>query len=176
MQLKLLGKGGVKMGRCTGKKEPQLRDEAYVLPVGNWDCDYDFAVNNMRPPLSGSYPDFRHLRITGRLIRPNRFAGRLLQAVFFSEHNLRDLGSSEPPKVVGRIQPRGRTNNFEIILNMPEEVLTTVVSMLIGERWQYLILHGTQLTPRLAQVQSYRFTTTCGIEDSVGGAARTEMD
>jgi hypothetical protein len=81
----------------------------------------------MRPTLSGNYLDFRHLRIAGRLIRPNRLAGRLMEATFFPEHNLRHLPFNEPPKVIGRVQPKGRTTNFEAILDMPEDALP----------WQY---------------------------------------
>lgn len=176
LQLKLLGQERRQNGPPAEEERTPGRRRNYVLPVGSWECDYDFRVNNTGPTPPGSYPDFRLLRITGRLIRPNRLAGRLLEAIFFSEHNLRQLTSSEAPKVVGRIQPRGRTTTFEVILNMPEDVLPTVISMLLDERWQYLILHGTQFTLRLAQVRSYRFTTTRRIEEAVGGAARAETD
>jgi hypothetical protein len=88
-----------------------------------------------------------------------------VEATFFPEHNLRHLKFNEPPKAVGRIQPAGRTTNFEAILDMPEDSLPMVLSMLLGERWQLLVLHGTQFMRRSAQVDTYRFSASEDLDE-----------
>lgn len=51
------------------RRTPLEEFDQYIMQIASWDWSYSFSLNTQRNAID-PYHEFRHLRITGKLLRP----------------------------------------------------------------------------------------------------------
>jgi hypothetical protein len=63
----------------------------------------------------------------------------------------------ERPTRIGSLWKNHQERCLESVISMPEDVLPSLLPMLLAERLRYVVLNGTPLFRRQAEIRSYRF-------------------
>lgn len=149
------------------RRRPRKPTEArYVMPIDRWDWDYSFGINNTKGLLRGMYLDHRHLIVQGRLMRPTEIAGTLVRLSFVPS-DLRGESKlyAAPPTSIGSMWRDRETRAFSSVVSMPEDVLPSLISMLLAERLRYVVFVSAPLFRGQADLRHYRFEETIEPED-----------
>ncbi len=131
----------------------------YVVNILRWNWSYSFGLNPVRRE-SDPFMEFRHLTVSGVLMLPQRHEDEKVELMVIPDQ---DLNASvrrqrvEKPLAVGSL---GRSRGFSILqgyLSLPQDVLHTLLSMLVADRLKFVLLNGTRIGRGGARISSYRF-------------------
>ncbi|WP_262271839.1 hypothetical protein [Microvirga yunnanensis] len=101
------------------------------------------------------YDDYRHLAIQARFRRPERLKEKAIELTFIPDLHLeQERRRNDRPPRIGFISLRREAQG---ILSLPADALPSLLPMLIGEKFKYVVLHGTALRYQQAGVHSFRF-------------------
>jgi hypothetical protein len=135
--------------------QPHDEHVYYLLEVVKWEWKLSFGV---APPVvrdPDPYSDVRHLAIRAQFLRPRKLAEWPIELTFIpTQHRNEERRQNCRPQHIGSMSLRGEA---QAILSLPEDALPSLLPMLIGERFKYLVLHGTALRYRKASVRSFHF-------------------
>jgi hypothetical protein len=121
------------MAKCKAQKAEA--DSYYVLPIRAWHWDYMFGLNTSKWRPDEVYADYRHLIVQGELARPRSIAGHQIELAFVPSPDLFDHPSRQQrPSGVGSISRNRGWDVMHGILSMPQNVLPSLLPMLIAER------------------------------------------
>lgn len=126
------------------------------MPIGRWEWNYSFGINTWTKHVRGPYLDSRSLTVFGRFAYPVELIGapvRLHLLMF----DTKDARYVEQPERVGSLSRHRETKGYEAYLFMPQDVLPSLLTMLVGERLRYVVLSGAALFRGGTEIESYRF-------------------
>jgi hypothetical protein len=93
-------------------------------------------------------------------------AGALAKLTFVPSHiEARQRGQRPPPHKIGDWWQDEQTQGFQAVLAMPEDVLPSLLPMLLAERLRFLVLNCSAPTQGQADIRSYRFADSVGADD-----------
>jgi hypothetical protein len=100
----------------------------------------------------------RHLIVHGKLLRPAKVAGTPA-IISFVPSDVRNNAKhyTEPPSRIGSMWKERETQRFNCNISMPEDILPSLLPMLLAERLRYVVLDGTPLFRGQAEIRHYRF-------------------
>lgn len=154
------------MAKAKGRVRSASTPTAYVVEIEKWGWSYSFGLNPIRREPD-PYMEFRHLALTGTLLRPRRLEKEKVELTVIPSHDL-DVSSRlerEPPLGVGSLE---RNRNIRIIqghLSVPQDVLGTILSMLAVDRLKFIVMNGTEIGRSHAMIRSFRFDATLSEDD-----------
>jgi hypothetical protein len=126
----------------------------YIVAIDGWDWSYSLSLNQETHPVD-PYHEFRHLLITGKLLRPtglktDKVEVSLLPSVEMNHGQRKD----HEPLALGSLE----TYNDRIVglLSIPMDVLPPILQMLIGDRFKFVSMIGTKFHYRRARLHGFR--------------------
>jgi hypothetical protein len=143
----------------------QQRDEHvyYILEIMSWRWRLSFGIAHDLQRDPDPYDDVRHLTIEARFTRPRRLAEQPIELTFIPmEHLTHERRQNDQPHYIGSMNLR---RDAQAILSLPWDALPSLLPMLIGDKFRYLVLHGTGLRYRQARVRSFRFEMQINEDD-----------
>lgn len=157
------GTNNIKKRGKAKRKKAQQECESYLLSIEDWEWDFHFSVNQMKH-MEGTYADYRHLHLRGKLLTPSRIKADTVQAIMFPRTtDKEDRFRAEGPKSVGSVQfTRGQ---FTAMLTMPDDALAPVLEMLIAGKFRFLNMHGHRMRYGSGLVTSYALQMKIEEED-----------
>lgn len=138
------------------KRRRTLRepDVYYVVAIKDWGWGYSLSLNTDRQPID-PYHEFRHLQVQGRLLHPKGLRTDRIALTFLPS---KDLDPEERkalrPLGVGSLDDYG--DPITGLLPLPMDALPPILQMMIGERFKFVVLHGTKLSHRRATLHGFR--------------------
>lgn len=109
------------------------------------------------------YDDYRHLTIHSQFLWPDKLKDATIELTFIPDMDInREQRRTNRPPHIGFINLRKAAYG---ILSLPSDALPSLLPMLIGDRFQYVVLHGASLRYRQASVRSFRFEMQINEDD-----------
>ncbi|WP_024584234.1 hypothetical protein [Bradyrhizobium sp. OHSU_III] len=141
-------------GRKKRRRAPREEFVDYIVEIDGWDWGYSLSLNTM-PREADSYNEFRHLQITGKLLRPAGLKTdivevSLLPSADVSEERRKDY---KPPALGGLEAYPDRIDGHVGIL---QEALPPILQMLIAGQFRFMLLLGSKFRYRSARPHSLR--------------------
>jgi hypothetical protein len=139
------------------RRAPREEFVEYVVEITAWDWGYSLSLN----ASTGKYRDddpyleFRHLQITGKLLRPtglktDRVEVSLLPSNDMSEERRKDY----KPLALGGLE--AYPDRMTASLGIPADVLSPILQMLIAKQCRFMLLRGTKFRYRSARLTGIR--------------------
>lgn len=143
-----------KAPRKQRRRRPREEIVYYVFVIENWDWGYSLSLNGERQPID-PFHEFRHLHVRGRLLHPKGLRTNRIELTFLPSKDL----DSEPRKAlrplgVGSLDGYG--DPITGLLSLPEDALPPILQMMIGERFRFIVMHGTPFSRRRASLHGFR--------------------
>ena len=154
------------------RRAPPEEFVEYVVEITDWDWGYSLSLNTGKYRDEDPYHEFRHLQITGKLLRPaglktDAVQVSLLPSSEMSEERRKDykpiaLGALDlyPDMIKGSI-------------GIPADVLAPILQMLIARELKFILLTGSKLRYRSARLTGLRLEMRltdddAPVDDAVG--------
>ena len=125
----------------------------YVVEIDNWDWGYNFGLDESRY-RDEPYREFRHLRLTGKLLRPRNVKADAVEVTLMPDAKLKEESRKrdEPRSVGALISSRGQ---LQVLLPFPSDALEPVLQTLIANKLRYVTINGSPLHYRQGLVKSF---------------------
>jgi hypothetical protein len=146
--------------KSARSKQRRQKSIFYVARIKEWSWDYSFGINNTPKWIVGPYQDYRHLNVSGELLRPSGMSSVEVALTFVPTRNLRDAKYQTNPDNVGRFDWERGSTDLNGHLSLPEDVLSSLLPMLIANRYEFLTLESFDLFRGQALIRSYHFPAT----------------
>jgi hypothetical protein len=154
------------------RRAPPEEFVEYVVEIANWDWGYSLLLNTStgRYRDDDPYMEFRHLQITGKLLRPvglktDAVQVSLLPSSGMSEEKRKDykpiaLGALDlyPDMIKGSI-------------GIPADVLSPILQTLIAKELKFILLTGSKFRYRSARLTGLRLEMRLTEDDAPVDAA-----
>jgi hypothetical protein len=140
------------------RRRPGRRDEIvyYVVAIEDWDWSFYFSAGQQsRRAAERRYQEYRHLEVTGRLIRAARMNIQSADLTFLPDYREDERDMRPPAPMVGSID--SRRGRFTGLLTMPADALPPVLQMLIGGKFRFVVMSGERTRYGHATITGYRF-------------------
>lgn len=142
--------------RATKKRgrTPREPDIYYVVAIEDWNWGYSLSLNADREPVD-PYHEFRHLQVRGRLLHPKGLRTDRIELTFLPSKDLEaEARKALRPLGVGSLDGYG--DPITGLLPLPEDALPPILQMMIGDRFQFIVMHGTRFNHRRATLHGFR--------------------
>lgn len=141
-----------------GKRRQRPRNLYYVVEIDTWDWGYSFGLDKTRYG-DGPYREFRHLKMTGKLLRPHKIKADTVEVTLMPDARLREENRKQDnPRAVGSLILGGGA--LEALLPIPSDALDAVLQTLTAGRLRYVIINGSPLRYRQGFVQDFSLDST----------------
>jgi hypothetical protein len=126
----------------------------YVVAIEGWDWGYSLFLNDERRPTD-PYHEFRHLRITGRLLRP---AGLKTDRVEVSLLPTNDMSEEKrkayEPIALGSLE--ALPDLIRGSIGIPADALSPILQMLIAKELKFVLMTGSKFRHRSVRLTGLR--------------------
>jgi hypothetical protein len=120
------------------------RDERvqHVIEIQDWHWDYMFGLGIKSTWSHEPYSDFRHLNISGKLLRPASINAGTVKVTGFPDYRLSesDERSRHTPKAVGAISHRA--GEYSANLHLPADAFGLVLQMMLAGKYRYVVIEA----------------------------------
>ncbi len=145
------------------RRAPRSAYVDYVAAIEGWEWSYSLSLNEEKY-AADPYHEFRHLVITGRLLRPaglktDRIEVSLLPVVGMNPGQRKDL----EPLAVGSLE--SRDDGIVGLISIPMDVLPAILQMLVAERLKFIAMGGGRFQHRRARLNGFRLEMKMDEED-----------
>lgn len=147
--------------RKAGKVKVKQRGVHYVMQIDNWDWSFSYGVNRISY-FTDLYADYRHLNVSGKLLRPKKVAGDTIQITFVMNRSAEKLDLTQAnPEVRKHLDAFGigalhsRKGKSESVLPMPADALQPNLAMFIAGKMRFVVLDGSEISRGQAKVHGY---------------------
>jgi hypothetical protein len=136
------------------RQAPREEIVQYVVVIESWDWGYSLFLNDERRPTD-PYHEFRHLLITGRLLRP---AGLKTDRVEISLLPTHDMGEEKrkayEPIALGSLE--ALPDLIRGSIGIPADALSPILQMLIAKEFKFVLMTGSKFRHRSARLTGLR--------------------
>lgn len=153
------------------RRAPREEFVDYVVAIEGWDWGYSLSLDTSKDP-DDPYHEFRHLQITGKLLRPTGLKTdavevSLLPSNDMSEERRKDykpiaLGAFDlyPDRIRGSV-------------GIPADALPPILQMLIAREFKFVLLRGSKFRYRSARLTGLRLEMRLTEDDMPAEDAET---
>jgi hypothetical protein len=153
------------------RREPPEEFVEYVVAIEGWDWGYSLLLNTERRPTD-PYHEFRHLQITGRLLRP---AGLKTDSVEVSLLPTTDMGEEKrkayEPIALGSLNAMPGIIRGSI--GIPADALSPILQLLIAKELKFVLMTGSKFRHRSARLTGLRLEMKLTEDDEPTDDAET---
>jgi hypothetical protein len=146
------------MPRRKSKRRRRELNVYYVVEIDNWDWSYSFGLDESRY-RDEPYREFRHLTLTGKLLRPGNLKADEVEITLMPDARLKEeTRKRDEPRAVGSlISSRG---HLQVLLPFPSEALEPILQTLIAGKLHYVTIDGSPLHYRQGLVKHFRLESS----------------
>jgi hypothetical protein len=144
--------------KATKKKKrrraPAEEFVQYVVAIEGWDWSYTFLLNDDKRPVD-PYHEFRHLQITGKLLRPAALKTDWVEISLLPTNDM----SEEKRKGYEPIALGSLDAQLGIIrgsIGIPADALPPILTMLIAKELKFILMTGAKFRHRSARLTGLR--------------------
>lgn len=133
------------------KREPETE---YVVAVESWDWSLSFGVN---PPGDkyGAFMDYRHLDLTGTVLRPLKTTAKTAAIHLMPEIELNeDRRGQSAPTGIGSVSVH--SGHLEGLISIPADTLPPLLTLATADRLKFIVLRGEKLRYGHARIRTMR--------------------
>ena len=136
----------------------------YVLTIETWTWDWSFGINNVAALGPLAFNDFRHLVLSGSLLRPKQFTDQKAEITFIPSAGWEKVLRSDLKKdsITNLNLRRGKV---AATVPMPLDALGPLLTVLAADRLHYLVLEGEAAERGSASIRRYSFQDTFDSDD-----------
>jgi hypothetical protein len=144
---------------------PRVERVQHVIEIQEWHWDYMFGLGIKTPWSNEPYDDFRHLVISGKLLRPTSINAGTVKVTGFPDYRLSESEerSRRTPKAVGAISHRA--GEYSAHLHLPADAFGLVLQMMIAGRYRYVVIEAERSFRGEALVRNFYFTASISDDD-----------
>jgi hypothetical protein len=143
-----------------------LEFQEYVIAVNAWDWSYSLSVDTSRD-RSEPYHEFQQLVIKGRLLKPTELMTDQVEVTLLPDRNLdAERRRNHEPIFVGSLELYD--NKMVGLIPIPMDALAPILAMLIGDRFKFLAMSGTELYRRSTRLTGFSLEMTMEEEEPPG--------
>ncbi len=143
-----------------------LEFQEYVVAVKTWDWSYSLSLDTSRD-RSEPYHEFRQLVIKGMLLKPTGLITDQVEVTLLPDRNLdAERRRNHEPIFVGSLELHD--NKMVGLIPIPMDALAPILAMLIGDRFKFLAMSGTELYRRSTRLTGFSLETTMEEEEPSG--------
>jgi hypothetical protein len=136
--------------RKRRRRAPRAEYVDYVVEITGWDWGYSLSLNTTRDP-DDPYYEFRHLQITGRMLRPEGLKTDLVELSLLPSSSMSEERRKDyKPIALGSLDVHPDTIRGTI--GIPADALSPILQMLIAEKFNFLLMTGTKFRYRSARL------------------------
>ncbi|MCC8950418.1 hypothetical protein H8A97_36445 [Bradyrhizobium sp. Arg62] len=149
--------------RKKRRRSPRESDVYYVVAIDGWDWSYSLSLNTDRKAVD-PYHEFRHLEVRGRLLHPKGLRTDRIALTFLPSKDLEpEARKALRPLLVGSLDGYGEeiTGLFSLL----EDALLPILQMMIGDRFKFVVMHGTRFSHRRATLSGFRLEMNLDPDD-----------
>jgi hypothetical protein len=152
-------------GKKKRKRGPRDERVQHVIEIEDWRWDYMFGLGIKTPWSNGPYDDFRHLEISGKLLRPTSINAGTVKITGFPNYRLSesDERSRHTPKSLGAISHRA--GEYSASIHMPADAFGLVLQMMIAGKYRFVVIETEKSFRGEALVQNFYFTASISDDD-----------
>jgi hypothetical protein len=156
------------------RRAPPEEFVEYVVEITGWDWGYSLSLNSRTGKYRDDDPylEFRHLQITGRLLRP---AGLKTDAVEVSLLPSNDMSEERrkdyKPIALGGME--AYPDRITASIGIPADALPPILQMLIAKEFKFVLLRGSKFRYRSARLTGLRVEMRLTDDDMPAGDAET---
>jgi hypothetical protein len=141
-------------GKKKRRRAPREEIVDYVVEIDGWDWGYSLSLNTM-PREADPYNEFRHLKVTGRMLSPkglktDHVEVSLLPSADMSEERRKDY----KPLALGGLD--AYPDRIDGHVGIPQDALPPILQMLIAGQFRFMLLRGSKFRYRSARLISLR--------------------
>jgi hypothetical protein len=136
------------------RRAPPEEFVEYVVEITGWDWGYSLLLNTERRPTD-PYHEFRHLQITGRLLRPTGLKTDCVEVSLLPTIDM----SEEKRKAYEPIA----LGSFDIYpgiirgsIGIPADALSPILQVLIAKELKFVLMTGSKFRHRSARLTGLR--------------------
>jgi hypothetical protein len=145
------------------RRMPLAEFDQYIMQIAPWDWSYSFSLNTQRNAID-PYHEFRHLRITGKLLRPiGQKTDKVELTLLPKADDNEDRRADHKPLSVGSLEVYG--DRIVGLISIPMDALPPILSMMVGDRFKFVAMGGTKFWHRKSRVHSLRLEMNIEEED-----------
>lgn len=155
------------MGKRKRVLKQSERPVDYILLIRRWDWSYSFGLNSVKWDQD-PYMEFRHLTILGEFVAPRALNGHEAEFTVIPDERLNEavrIKNRTEPLAVGSLARIRGGGGYRGFLSLPKDALGQWLSMLVAERFQFIVGHGTGFGRNGTRLRSYRLTSTVTDDD-----------
>jgi hypothetical protein len=160
--------------RKRKRRRASVRNEyvRYIVAIETWDWSYSFGLAGLKDSLD-PYMEHRHVKITGKLLRPvdskvTAVGLHLLPRHDLDHHERKDSS----PLAIGSLSLRDGT--LTGLLGMPKAALPPILQMLITGRFKLVDIGSARMRYREAPVRSFSMETHIDEDDMPSAGDESE--
>jgi hypothetical protein len=137
----------------------------YVVAIEGWDWGYTLLLNDDKRPID-PYHEFRHLQITGRLLRPAGLkTDRVEVSVLPTSDMSEDKRKNYEPIALGSLDALPGIIRGSI--GIPADALPPILTMLIAKELKFVLMTGSKFRHRSARLTGLRLEMKLTEDDEV---------
>ena len=145
------------------------QEQHYVIKIERWNWTYSFGINNTPNIFPEVYNDYRHLELSGQLLRPTYANIDVVELVFILTERYDKIENNAAsradltPRAIGQINVNKRLARG--VFSMPSSALPLVLTALSADRIAFVRLNGQRLFRRQAEIARFSFEREYDAED-----------
>lgn len=150
------------------RKKRQPDPVSYLVAIDDWQWRYSFGLNGGRH-IDDPYPEFRHLEITGTLLKPHKVTEKADKAeiILVPSTDTNEVNrANHKPLAVGSLTLNRRI--LQGLLSMPMDALPPVLQALATGQMKYVLIDAFPLRYRSADVRHYSIDTSIDEDELLG--------
>ncbi|MGL3107116.1 hypothetical protein [Bradyrhizobium sp. BR 1432] len=136
------------------KRRPREPDVYYVVAIDGWGWGYSLSLNTERN-AADPYHEFRHLQVRGRLLHPKGLRTDRIELTFLPSRDL-DLEGRKALRPLGIGSLDGYGDPITGLLPPPMDAMHPILQMMVGDRFRFIVMHGTKFSHRRATLHGFR--------------------
>ncbi|HMJ27624.1 MAG TPA: hypothetical protein VK512_02780 [Xanthobacteraceae bacterium] len=135
----------------------------YVVEIEGWDWGYSLSLNAEKHPVDPYY-EFRHLQITGKLLRPSGIKTDQVEVSLLPTSDMsEEKRKGYEPIALGSLE--AIPDMIRGSIGIPADVLSSILQMLIAKQCRFIRMTGTKFRYRSARLQGFRLEMKLSEDD-----------
>jgi hypothetical protein len=148
------------------RRAPPEEFVEYVVEITGWDWSYSLSLNSGTGKYRDDdpYHEFRHLQITGKLLRPSGLKTDLVEVSLLPSNDMSEEKRKDyKPIALGGME--AYPDRITASIGIPADALSPILAMLIAKEFKFVLLRGSKFRYRSARLTGLRLEMKLAEDD-----------
>jgi hypothetical protein len=145
------------------RRPPPEEFVEYIVEITRWDWGYSLSLNTTKYP-DDPYYEFRHLQITGRMLRSPGLKTDAVEVTLLPSSGMSEERRKEyKPIALGALDVY--PDMIRGSIGIPADALPPILQMLIAKEFKFVLLRGSKFRYRSARLTGLRLEMKLNEDD-----------